>query len=57
MRSSRGGCVEKRWASLRPLKGFTMNMWAVFALACMGRRRAWLPSFSSASAREPESPR
>src|SRR3989338_2511131 len=40
IRSSRGGWVLKRVMRPPPVKGFTMNMWAVAGLASIGTRSA-----------------
>jgi hypothetical protein len=50
MRSSIGGWVLKRFIKERPVRGFTMNMWAVEGFAFMGIAWEARESFSRAPA-------
>src|SRR4030043_336496 len=50
--SSMGGWVLNRFMRLRPVRGLTINMWAVAGLAFMGARSTPMASFSNARARD-----
>ena len=56
MRSSSGGWVENKLIKLFPDRGFTVNIWAVDGLACIGNFFENRPSFSSARAKPSELP-